>query len=125
LFASEGIHVPAITGVNASASSYAASMRGAKGLALVALVASVAACGSAQSRVSGAQVFVRECAVCHSVIGNESLHRQGGDLLGYRMTRQQLVEFTREMPLRRPLTRAQLTAVVDYVFALQQRGPAR
>jgi mono/diheme cytochrome c family protein len=100
-------------------------MRGAKGLALLALVGPVAACGRAHPRVSGAEVFARECAVCHSVIGNESLHRQGGDLLGYRMTRRQLVEFTREMPVRHPLAPAQLAAVVDYVFALQQHGPSR
>jgi hypothetical protein len=60
--------------------------------------------------------------MCHSVIGNESLHRQGGDLLGYRMTRQQLREFTREMPVRHRLTPAELNAVVEYVFALQRRG---
>jgi hypothetical protein len=62
--------------------------------------------------------------MCHSVIGNESLRRQGGDLLGYRMTRQQLREFTREMPVRHRLTPAELNAVVDYVFALQRRGSA-
>jgi hypothetical protein len=27
------------------------------------------------------------------------------------------------MPVRRPLTRAELAAVVNYVFALQRRGP--
>lgn len=66
-------------------------------------------------------MFASECAACHSAIGNESLHRVGGDLLGYRISRQELVQDTREMPVRRPLTHAQLTAVVDYVFSLQQR----
>lgn len=63
--------------------------------------------------------------MCHSLVGNESLRRIGGDLLGYRMTRRQLVEFTREMPVGRPLTRAQVAAVVDYIFSLQQRSPGR
>ena len=94
----------------------------------LALIAALAGCGGGASRVqsqAGAHVFARDCEMCHSVIGNESLHRVGGDLLGYRMTRQQLNEFTREMPVRRPLSRAQLTAVVDYLYALQQRGAAR
>lgn len=56
------------------------------------------------------------------MIGNESLHRQGGDLLGYRLTRQELSEQVREMPVRRPLTQAELTAVVDYVYALEHRA---
>jgi mono/diheme cytochrome c family protein len=104
----------------------------------VVLAAVVAACDgthprSAASRtgptvfrtgraVSGAHVFARDCAICHSVIGNESLHRQGGDLLGYRMSREELVQFTREMPVRHPLTPAELNAVVEYVFSLQRRG---
>jgi mono/diheme cytochrome c family protein len=92
-----------------------------RGLALVALICGLAGCGGASARPSGAQVFSAECAACHSAIGNESRHRVGGDLLGYRISRQQLIEFTREMPVRRPLTRAQLSAVVDYVFALQRR----
>jgi hypothetical protein len=98
-------------------------MRGARGLALLALSGALAACGSARPRpaISGARVFAGECALCLSLIGNESLHRQGGDLLGYRISRQQLVQFTREMPVRRPLTQAELSAVVDYVFALQRR----
>jgi mono/diheme cytochrome c family protein len=66
-------------------------------------------------------VFAAKCAACHSLIGNESRHRVGGDLLGYRISRRQLTEFTREMPVRKPLTRAELSAVVDYVFSLQQR----
>ena len=70
-------------------------------------------------------MFARNCSACHSLIGNESRHRQGGDLVGYRLSRQQLLEFTREMPARRPLTPSQLKGVVDYVLAFQQRGRAR
>jgi mono/diheme cytochrome c family protein len=97
------------------------------GFAALALIGALAGCGGGASaaRPTGAQVFARDCEMCHSVIGNESKHRVGGDLLGYQITRQQLIEFTREMPVRRPLTQAQLAAVVDYVYALQQRGPSR
>ena len=45
----------------------------------------------------------------------ESRHREGGDLVGYRLSRTVLLEFTREMSTRRPLTSSQLNAVVDYV----------
>lgn len=69
----------------------------------------------------GAAIFVRDCQSCHSLVGNESEHKQGGDLLGYRMTRAQLLGFTRVMPTR-PLTAAQLSAVVDYVLRAQRRG---
>jgi hypothetical protein len=91
----------------------------------LALIGALAGCGGGASHghsPPGADVFARDCEMCHSVIGNESRHRVGGDLLGYRMTREQLTEFTREMPVRRPLTRAQLAAVVDYLYGLQQRG---
>ena len=66
-------------------------------------------------------MFAAKCAACHSLIGNESRRRVGGDLLGYRISRRQLTEFTREMPVRKPLTAAELSAVVDYVFSLEQR----
>jgi hypothetical protein len=70
-------------------------------------------------------VFAGNCRACHSLVGNESRHRQGGDLAGYRLTRQELVQFTREMPTPRPLTSAQLDVVVDYVLEFQRRGRAR
>jgi mono/diheme cytochrome c family protein len=88
---------------------------------LIAAACGVCGCGAGASHPTGAQVFAEKCAACHSVIGNESRHRIGGDLLGYRISRRQLVQFTREMPVRKPLTRDELAAVVDYVFSLQQR----
>jgi cytochrome c1 len=91
------------------------------GIALIAVACGIAGCGATASQPSGAQVFAEKCAACHSVIGNESRHRVGGDLLGYRISRQQLTEFTREMPVRKPLTHAELSAVVDYLYSLQQR----
>jgi mono/diheme cytochrome c family protein len=85
----------------------------------VVVVASMAltGCGSAShlSPASGKALFAEDCSACHSLIGNESLRRQGGDLLGYRFNRQDLLEFAHEMPVRRPLRPAQLEAIVDYV----------
>lgn len=72
-----------------------------------------------QTRGGGASIFAHNCASCHTLVGNESAHKQGGDLLGFHMTRRQLQTFTREMPTR-PLTAAQLSAVVDYVLRAQQ-----
>jgi mono/diheme cytochrome c family protein len=96
-------------------------------IGLVAALAVVGCGGGASiSQTSeAAEVFARNCSACHSLIGNESRHRQGGDLVGYRLSRQQLLEFTREMPTRRPLTSAQLQLVVDYVLGFQQRGRVR
>jgi len=74
-------------------------------------------CGSASGPrpASGRTLFAEDCSACHSLIGDESLRRQGGDLLGYRFSRQDLLEFAREMPVRRPLNAAQLAAIVGYV----------
>jgi hypothetical protein len=67
-------------------------------------------------------VFIERCQVCHSLVGNESEHKQGGDLLGYVMSRKALTQFSREMPLRRPLTVAELRAVVEYVLRAERRA---
>ena len=104
------------------------AMRRGTSVVLVATSVAVAGCGGggslSQSREAAA-VFVSNCSACHSLIGNESRHRQGGDLVGYRLSRQELLEFTREMPTRRPLTSSQLETVVDYVLAFQRRGRVR
>jgi mono/diheme cytochrome c family protein len=83
----------------------------------------VAGCASSSSdrAPSGAVVFAQTCRVCHSLVGSESGRRQGGDLLGYRMSRRDLTEFSREMPVRRPLTAAELRAVVEYVLSAERR----
>jgi mono/diheme cytochrome c family protein len=90
-----------------------------RGFAFLALAVSVAliGCGNASRArpASGKALFAEDCSACHSLIGNESLRRQGGDLLGYRFSRQDLLEFAREMPVRHPLSPAQLEAMVDYV----------
>jgi len=101
-----------------------------RGTSVALVVTSVAAtgCGNggglSQTRQAAA-LFARDCSACHSVIGNESRHRQGGDLVGYRFSRRELLEFSREMPTRRPLTSAQLNMVVEYVLDIEQRRRAR
>lgn len=94
-------------------------------LALAAALAGlVAGCGSGRSSptASGRAVFAQQCSVCHSLAGNEHARKDGGDLLGFHATRSEVVQFVREMPVRRPLTKAQLQAVVDYVMAAERRA---
>ena len=89
----------------------------------VALAVGVAACGAStphRTADAGSAVFAQSCRACHSLVGNESRHTQGGDLLDYRMSRAALTSFTREMPVRHALSRAQLRAVVDYVLRTQR-----
>ena len=83
-------------------------------------------CGaSAQHAASGSALFAEDCSKCHSLIGNESRRRQGGDLLDHWFSRQDLLEFAREMPVRRPLSPAQLAAIVDYVFGRERSASGR
>jgi mono/diheme cytochrome c family protein len=93
-----------------------------RGLLILIGVVSFAGCASSspQRPPSGAVVFAQDCQVCHSLIGNEDEHKQGGDLLGYRMSRQSLTQFSREMPVRRALTADELRAVVDYVLRVER-----
>jgi mono/diheme cytochrome c family protein len=87
------------------------------------LSAALGGCGSSAGRppTTGKQVFAASCAACHSLVGNESARKQGGDLLGYRMSRAVVLSFTREMPAAPRLSAEQLRAVSDYVYAAQQR----
>jgi hypothetical protein len=97
--------------------------------AWVAAVAAVAAgCGSSTgssigSGPNGQALFVHACGGCHTLSGKNSASHQGGDLLAVRLSRPVMLEFAREMPVRRPLTAHQLGAVTDYILAVQrQRG---
>jgi mono/diheme cytochrome c family protein len=89
-------------------------------LVLVLLGAGCARSPRPRSAETGAAVFAQSCLACHTLIGNESGHKQGGDLLGYRMSRATLTSFTRVMPVRRALSRAQLRAVVTYVLRAER-----
>jgi mono/diheme cytochrome c family protein len=93
---------------------------------LAAVCVGISGCGAERSHppspARGPEVFARNCGGCHTLIGNESRHRQGGDLAGFSLSRATLLQFTREMPTRRRLSPAELQSVVDYVFAVEQRG---
>jgi hypothetical protein len=96
---------------------------------LLAAVACLTGCGGGGGRKvsewrKAQALFASRCGACHSLIGNESRHRQGGDLVGYRFTRSQLLEFTREMPTGRPLTSSELYTLVDYVLEVEQHRRA-
>lgn len=98
-------------------------MRRALASVLVVSSALVCACGgSGHGAPRGAAVFAQDCRACHSLVGNESQRKQGGDLLGYRLTRQDLVQFSAEMPTPHRLSDSQLAAVVDYVLRAQQQA---
>jgi mono/diheme cytochrome c family protein len=100
--------------------------RAAVAFAACAGLLGFAGCGGAQTPAPlGASVFAASCRTCHSLIGNESLHRVGGDLLGYRLSRPEMLEFVREMPVRRALSAAQVATVSDYVLGLERRAVAR
>ena len=97
-------------------------MRSALLAASVAIA--VTGCGAATPArpATGAQVFLGECQVCHSLLGNESKHTQGGDLVHFHMSRATLTQFSREMPVKHRLSASQLRAVVDYVLAAERRA---
>lgn len=105
---------------------YACSVpRRAATLSLAAAIAAVltgCAAGRSSPPPSGRAVFAGECSTCHTLSGRYDPSRQGGDLLRFRARRSQLRQFVREMPVRRPLTEAQLQAVVSYVMAAERRA---
>jgi mono/diheme cytochrome c family protein len=94
-------------------------------IAALAIAAVAAGCGSSagQPRATGRALFAEDCAVCHSLTGHASPRQQGGDLLGFQMTRSQMLEFVREMPISHRLSSAQQETVADYVRAAEARGP--
>lgn len=97
--------------------------RAAVGVLLAAIAAVPAGCGaSGAGSVSGRAVFGQECSACHSLRGTENPRLQGGDLLAFHSSRMQLTELAAEMPVRHPLDRSQLRAVVSFVMGAE-RGP--
>ena len=100
-------------------------MRPGLRIATLAIVVVAAGCGSSgdPSRSGGAALFTEDCAMCHSLDGRPSPRQQGGDLLSVHMTRGQMLEFVREMPVPHRLSSSQLQAVADYVRAVEARGP--
>ncbi|HET9103894.1 MAG TPA: c-type cytochrome [Solirubrobacteraceae bacterium] len=93
-------------------------------LATVALALVLVACGSSPAPVAtpqGSALFKHNCSGCHSLTGHQSARDQGGDLLAARLPHAVALQYAREMPVRRPLTHAQLEAIVDYIAAVQRR----
>lgn len=66
-------------------------------------------------------MFASSCSACHSLVGDESLHRPGGDLRVVRFSREILSEYAAEMPVHPPLSARELAAVVGYVYAVEHR----
>jgi mono/diheme cytochrome c family protein len=90
-------------------------------LAAAALAGGCGATGPS-SPPSGKRLFAGSCGGCHTLTGVNAPSHQGGDLLHVRLSRPQLVQFTQEMPVRHPLTEAQVDAVTAYVLAAERRG---
>jgi len=90
--------------------------------ALVAGVTALAGCGGSGSAggPSGKGLFARDCSACHSLTGLESPRRQGGDLLHADFSHAVMIQFAREMPVRKPLSRAELQRVADYVISIER-----
>lgn len=95
-------------------------MRLRDGLAAVAVGATLTGCGS--SPLGGSTLFARACSSCHSLSGREDPRRQGGDLLHLRIGRAAMVQFAQEMPVRHPLSAAQVQRVAAYVRLVEAQG---
>ncbi|MFL5862118.1 MAG: c-type cytochrome [Solirubrobacteraceae bacterium] len=89
--------------------------------------AAATGCASSRSQTqdapSGRVVFARACRGCHTLTGHNDARHQGGDLLGFHSTRPQMLQLAREMPVRHPLSPAQLQAVVRFVMAVEAGRP--
>lgn len=79
----------------------------------------VVGCGGSSSP-SGKALFAHNCSGCHSLSGVESPRRQGGDLLHAHFSRAVTIQFAREMPVRKPLTQAEIERIADYVLSVQR-----
>ena len=90
---------------------------------IVALPLATGACGVSHSSAPTASkaLFTQACGACHTISGVSSPSRQGGDLLAVRLSRPVMIQFAREMPLRRRLTATQLDSIADYILGLQRR----
>jgi mono/diheme cytochrome c family protein len=98
-------------------------MRTGTCLSALALAAGIGGCGSnGPSRSTGQALFAQDCSVCHSLSGEQSPSRQGGDLLALHIGREEMLQFVREMPVRHRLGRIQLRTLADYVLAAEQRN---
>jgi mono/diheme cytochrome c family protein len=93
-------------------------------IVVVSLGFATAACGAAHRspEAGGRVLFGQACGTCHTISGVNTPSHQGGDLLAVHLSRPVLVQFAREMPLRRRLGHGELLAIVDYILAVQHDG---
>lgn len=86
------------------------------------MAAAVSACGGGApgpAAPSGRALFSHACGACHTLTGHNDPRHQGGDLLGFHATRSQMLQLAGEMPVRRPLSRTELNAVVRFVMKME------
>lgn len=102
-------------------------MRRVTALAATVLAFTTAGCGSASTptrspgiTTTARTLFTTSCGACHSLTGHNTPSHQGGDLLAVRLHRAVALQFAREMPVPHRLTKAQLSAIVDYIAAVQR-----
>jgi mono/diheme cytochrome c family protein len=89
---------------------------------LVASCAALSACGGGHGHAaaaSGRALFEQACGACHTITGHNDPRHQGGDLRNFHAGRAQFLQLAAEMPVRRPLRREQLQAVVRFVTAVE------
>jgi mono/diheme cytochrome c family protein len=93
---------------------------------LLASCGAVSACGGSHGHAvassEGRALFDQACGACHTLTGHNDPRHQGGDLRGFHASRAQLYQLAAEMPVRRPLSRAQLQTVVRFVMAVEAGG---
>lgn len=100
------------------------------GLGVIAITGAtflLAGCGSSHSvadarrgeALVGQRLFAGACGGCHTIVGRNT-RSSGGDLGGEHLSVPDLESFTRVMPVRPPLTSAQVRAVAAYVSERQR-----
>jgi mono/diheme cytochrome c family protein len=91
---------------------------------VVGLGLATAACGAGHRATStdGRALFHQACGVCHTISGVNTPSRQGGDLLAVHLRRPVLLQFAREMPLRRRLGTDELNTIADYILTVQRHA---
>jgi mono/diheme cytochrome c family protein len=94
---------------------------------LLSCCAAVSACGGqthgAAAASSRRTLFTEACGACHTLTGHSDPRHQGGDLLDFHATGTQFLQLASEMPVRHPLSRTQLNAVVRFVMGLEAGAP--
>lgn len=103
---------------------YALAMHRRALAAVTAFGLATTACGAGQQSAftAGGALFRQACGACHTISGVNTPSHQGGDLLSAHLRRPVLLQFAREMPLRRRLGPRELDAVVDYILRVQHRA---